>query len=318
MDDLIGFAGRYLNDPTLLRWAAVLLAGIVFFAVSLGILFLLSSATDPVKRRARAWAGSGDNAATDSRLRSSLQRMAPYITPDSREELSRIRRQLMVAGYRTPNAVMNFYAAKVVAALGLPLLFTGVAVWIPSLTTSQVMLGALIAAGLGVFAPNLLLRRAGEKRRQRLTKSLPDALDLLVVCTEAGYGLKPAIQRVADELNLVHPELAAEFAQTDAEMRAGVERDEALQNLVRRNDLEEIRGLVTLLVQSMQFGTSVADSLRIYAEEFRDKRMQQAEEKAATIQTKMIFPLVTCIFPAFFVVTVGPPLLGVLELFARM
>lgn len=317
MDYLITFADRWLDDPALLQWVAVLSAGLLFFVISLGILFLGSSFADPVRRRARSWISSSDRQQT-SAWRRSVQRVAPYITPSDESEQSRVRRRLMIAGYRSPNAVSNFYAAKVVLALGLPLVVTIAAMWIPRLATFHVILGVLTASGLGVFIPNYALFKAGERRKRRLTKSLPDALDLLVVCTEAGYGLKAAIQRVADELNLVHPELAAEFAQTDAEMRAGVERKEALHNLVTRNELEEIRGLVTLLVQSMQFGTSVADSLRIYAEEFRDKRMQQAEEKAATIQTKMIFPLVVCIFPAFFVVTVGPPLLGVIELFARM
>lgn len=317
MQQLFGFIDHFLEDPKLLRWAMVSAAGLMFFIVSLGMLLLLSSFTDPVKRRVRSWTKSSSGAGR-SALVDSISRVAPYLTPSSKDEQSRVRRHLMIAGYRGPNSLVNFYAAKLVLSLGLPLLFASAAMWIPGLTTFQVMSGALIASGIGVFVPNLLLGRAGQKRKQRLTKSLPDALDLLVVCTEAGYGLKAAIQRVADELNFVHPELAAEFAQTDAEMRAGVERQDALQNLVRRNELEEIRGLVTLLVQSMQFGTSVADSLRIYANEFRDKRMQQAEEKAATIQTKMIFPLVTCIFPSFFVITVGPPLLGVFELFARM
>lgn len=318
MEQLVTLSQQWMEDPSLVRWATVLGAGLVFFGLSLGILFLLSSFTDPVKRRVRTWTKPASGTKAGSSLNASVKKIAPYVTPSSEAETSRIRRSLMVAGYRGPNSVMNFYTAKLVLALGLPLLFTVVALWIPALTTFQVFLGALMAAGIGVFVPNLWLQRAGDKRKQRLTKSLPDALDLLVVCTEAGYGLKPAIQRVADELNLVHPELASEFSQTDAEMRAGVDRQEALQNLVRRNELEEIRGLVTLLVQSLQFGTSIADALRVYAEEFRDKRMQQAEEKAATIQTKMIFPLVTCIFPSFFVVTVGPPMLGVIDLFAGM
>lgn len=318
MEQLVTLSEQWMEDPALMRWGAVMVSGLVFFVISLGMLFLLSSFTDPVKRRLRSWAKPSDASKGGSVLKASVHKVAPYLTPSSEVEKSRVRRSLMVAGYRGPNAVMNFYTAKLVLALSLPLLFSSAALWIPAFTTFQVVLGALIAAGIGVFLPNLWVRQAGDKRKQRLTKSLPDALDLLVVCTEAGYGLKPAIQRVADELNLVHPELASEFAQTDAEMRAGVDRQEALHNLVRRNELEEIRGLVTLLVQSLQFGTSVADALRVYAEEFRDKRMQQAEEKAATIQTKMIFPLVTCIFPSFFVVTVGPPMLGVIELFARM
>ena len=121
------------------------------------------------------------------------------------------------------------------------------------------------------------------------------ALDLLVVCVEAGLGLAPALQRVSDDLIVSHPELGAELALVNAEMRAGVERTQALKNLADRTGLDDIRGLVALLVQTMRFGTGVADALRIYSEEFRDKRMQAAEEQAALIGTKMIFPLVIAV-----------------------
>jgi tight adherence protein C len=137
------------------------------------------------------------------------------------------------------------------------------------------------------------------------------------VCVEAGLGLAPAMQRVADELSISHPKLGAELGLVNAEMRAGVERSEALKNLADRTGLPDIRGLVALLVQTMRFGTSVADALRVYSEEFRDKRMQAAEEQAAMIGTKMIFPLVLCLFPCFFLVAIGPAIVGVLAMFGK-
>ena len=154
-----------------------------------------------------------------------------------------------------------------------------------------------------------------ERRKRRLYNGFPDALDLLVVCTEAGYGLKPALQRVADELVIGHPELSEELALVNSEMRAGVDRVDALRNLADRTGLEEIAGLVALLSQSLRFGTSIAESLRIYSEEFRDKRMQRAEEEAGKVSTKMVFPLVLCMFPAFFVVAIGPAIVGLLDHF---
>jgi tight adherence protein C len=135
---------------------------------------------------------------------------------------------------------------------------------------------------------------------------------------ESGLGLGPAIQRVAEEINVSHPELSMDLAMVNAEMRAGMQREEALRNLADRTGLPDIRGLVGLLVQSMRFGTSVADALRIYSEEFRDKRMQAAEEQAAKIGTRMIFPLVLCMFPVFFIVAVGPAALRIIDAFSTL
>lgn len=134
-------------------------------------------------------------------------------------------------------------------------------------------------------------------RRQRLLRNaLPDAIDLLMVCAEAGLGLNAALLRVAGELNGIHPEFANELAIVNAALRASVDRDQALRNLAQRTGLEDIKGLVTLLAQSVRFGTSIAQALRVYAEEFRGKRMQQAEENAAKLATKLIFPMIFC-FP---------------------
>jgi tight adherence protein C len=135
---------------------------------------------------------------------------------------------------------------------------------------------------------------------------------------EAGLGLAPALQRVADEVSVSHPELGAELGLVNAEMRAGVERTQALRNLAERTGLSDIRGLVTLMVQTLRFGTGIADALRVYSEEFRDKRMQAAEEQAAKIGTKMIFPLAFCIFPSFFLVAIGPAVLAVIDVFANL
>jgi tight adherence protein C len=169
-----------------------------------------------------------------------------------------------------------------------------------------------------VRLPDMVLNVIRERRMKRLRVAFPDALDLLVVCVEAGLGLGPAIERVARELEISHPDLAHELALVNAEISAGVERPVALRNFARRCGLEDIQGLVGLLVQTIKFGTSVADALRVYSEEFRDKRMQRAEEQAAKIGTKMIFPLVFCMFPAFFIVMIGPAVIRFMEVFATM
>jgi len=155
-------------------------------------------------------------------------------------------------------------------------------------------------------------------RQREIRSSFPDALDLLVVCVESGLGLAPALQRVADDLVISAPELGGELALVNAEMRAGVERTQALKNLATRTGLDDIKGLVALLVQTMRFGTGVADALRVYSEEFRDKRMQAAEEEAAKIGTKMVFPLVLCLWPAFFLVAVGPAVIRLVDVFKQV
>ena len=211
-----------------------------------------------------------------------------------------------------------FYAVKALLGILLPLVAVAAATWGWKVAPEHMVWVAGIAAAIGLLAPSIFLDKAAARRQRRLRNGLPDALDLLVVCTEAGLGLRAAIQRVAQELAVSHPDLALEFEIVNAEARAGVEREQALKNLADRTGLEDVRGLVAMLSQSMRFGASIADALRIYADEFRDKRMQLAEEMAAKIGTKMIFPLVLCLFPAFFVIAVGPAVLGVLRVLQNM
>jgi tight adherence protein C len=165
---------------------------------------------------------------------------------------------------------------------------------------------ALSAAGVGYVFPGFLLARIAKRRQHRIRLSLPDALDLLVVSVEAGLGLDQAIQRVADELAFAHPELAEELRLINLELRAGKARSDALHNLAERTGVDDVASLVAMLVQTDRFGTSVAQSLRVHSDTLRTKRRQRAEEAAAKTGVKMVFPLVFCIFPAIWVVTIGP------------
>lgn len=166
-----------------------------------------------------------------------------------------------------------------------------------------------------MIAPGIWLDRQVAQRHKLLRDGFPDALDLLTVCVESGLGLTQALQRVADELEISHPELAAEIGQVTAQMRAGVDREAALRGLATRTGLDDVRGLVSLLAQTLRFGTGISDALRVYSEDFRDRRMQRAEEAAAKIGTKLIFPLVICLFPSFFVVAIGPAAIRLTEAF---
>jgi tight adherence protein C len=274
---------------------------------------------DPVRKRLRQ-VGASDAAGRpfSQRLAAGLQPIAAIVTPRKERERKRIEHLLVHAGYRSQNARTLFFGIKALAIVILPCLVLLASPLLPSVTTSQLMLYAAGAGYFGSLACSMWLDRAVLRRQRAIRAGFPDALDLLVVCVESGLGLAPAIQRVADELAMSHPALGDELALVNAETRAGVERGVALRNLAERTGLDDIRGLTALLVQTMRFGTSVADALRVYSEEFRDKRTQAAEEQAAKIGTKMIFPLVMFLFPSFFLVAIGPAVIGLIDVFSQL
>ena len=319
MDNLITTINGWLLNPNSLRILFILLSGGAMLALGLGLSYVLLGSTDPVRRRLAA---NGPTADGDGRLRLTIQTLvgpvSEWVLPKSEVERSKLTKHLTYAGFRSPIALQVFYCIKVALVLILPAIVLVVAQWFPELPTSRLLLMMGMGAGLGLIAPSSVVDRMMENRLRTLRRAFPDALDLLVVCVEAGLGLSAAIQRVADELVVSHPELARELALVNAEVRAGVDRGHALRNLADRTGLDDIRGLVSLLIQTMRFGTSVADALRVYSEEFRDRRMQKAEEEAAKIGTKLIFPLVFCLFPAFFVVAIGPAVIRLIDVFGQL
>lgn len=224
--------------------------------------------------------------------------------PKPASEMGKLRGRLMSAGYRAEEALLLFAGARVGSALATFALAT-------LLRTG--LITSLFAAALGYVAPGMVVARMAKRRQHRLRLSLPDALDLLVVSVEAGLGLDQAIQRVADELAAVHPELSEELRLVHLEVRAGTARPDALKNLANRTQVDDLSSLVTMLVQTEKFGTSVAQSLRVHSDTLRTKRRQRAEEAAAKTGAKMVFPLVFCIFPAVWVVTIGPAAIKFVE-----
>ena len=220
--------------------------------------------------------------------------------PRSPSEMGKLQKRLVTAGYRNSEAVAVFFGLRIGFALLCFFLFASPIVFKPNLFM------AVAACGVGFVAPGMLLARMAKRRQHKIRLGLPDALDLLVVSVEAGLGLDQAIQRVADELAFAHPELADEMRLINLELRAGKARSEALRNFGERTEVDDVISLVTMLVQTDKFGTSVAQSLRVHSDTSRTKRRQRAEEAAAKTGVKMVFPLVFCIFPAIWVVTIGP------------
>lgn len=250
--------------------------------------------------------------ATRGKTLTQLAAAGRWLLPRSGAELQRTTQRLGMAGIRQTQAAPIFFGIKILLALALPLLVWPLA-WPLGFDLAATVTMVLASALLGLMLPNLWLDRRIRQRQKLLRNAFPDALDLLVICVEAGLGLTAAIERVATELRFSHPELAEELALVNMEIRAGVDRETALKNLAPRTGLSEIRGLTGLLVQTLQFGTSIAETLRVYSAEFRDQRMQAAQERAATLGTRLIFPLIFCEFPAFFAVAVGPAALRIVD-----
>ena len=279
----------------------------------------LAGARDPARRRLAAMVGPPP-AMMPTAAPSWMGWLSPlgrWLLPGSMVERARIERLLFLAGFRGPNALSIYFGSKTVLSLLLPTAWLLISPASSMLTDGQRWLLAGLAVLVGMLAPNRWLELRVERRQKRLRDGFPESLDMLVICVEAGLGLTSAIARVAEELKFSQPELASELAIVNAEMRAGVDREVALDNLNARTGLSEIRGLVSLLQQTLRFGTGIADSLRVYAAEFRDQRMQAAEERAGKIGTKLIFPLIFCEFPAFFVIAIGPAVMRIMEAFQR-
>jgi tight adherence protein C len=232
--------------------------------------------------------------------------------PRSTAEMSKLQQRLTIAGYRSREAVIVFFGLRVVIAVSVFL------VCVSPLIKHSNLAVALAACALAYVIPAIVLARMAKKRQHKIRLGLADAVDLLIVSVEAGLGLDQAIQRVAEELAFAHPDLTDELKLINLEIRAGKARAEALQNLAVRTGLDDVSSLVTMLVQTDKFGTSVAQSLRVHADVLRTKRRQRAEEAAAKTGAKMVFPLVICIFPAIWVVTVGSAVIKFIQVLLPM
>jgi tight adherence protein C len=227
--------------------------------------------------------------------------------PLSPADVSRTRALLIQAGYRDPAHVNYYFGARIaMAALGFGLVLL--------ITHDQLNLPLLIGVtGLGFILPRFMLKRKIKERQQRIRLALPDALDLTVICVEAGLALDHALMRVGQDLHHAHPDLSEEFHLVNLEMRAGKPRAEALRNLVDRTGVDDIRSLVGTLIQTDRFGTSVAQALRVHSDSLRTERRQRAEEQAAKTTIKMVPPLVIFVLPSIIFVTIGPAVISLIR-----
>lgn len=247
-----------------------------------------------------------------TRMASLSRPLANLALPEAGWESSGLRVRLMNAGLRHRSIPSLYFAAKAGLALALPaLLMLALGIGRVTLSSNTLLFAALAAASLGYYLPNFLLSWRVRAYQQELFEAFPDAMDLIIVCIEAGLGLDAAIARSGQEMRVRSPALAGELHLVTLELRVGVSREQALHNLAVRTGLEEVGALVTMLRQADRFGTSIAESLRIHAEGLRTRRRQKAEEAAAKIPLKLLFPLIFCIFPSLLLVLLGPAFIGI-------
>jgi tight adherence protein C len=231
--------------------------------------------------------------------------------PKSPKEMGRLRRRLAMAGYTSPTAIVIFAFANLATPILLGLITLAV-------VGGSGWIFVALAAAIGYLAPGMLLSRKIERRKREIREGLPDALDLFIVCVEAGCGLDQAIVKASDELDLTYPALAYELRLITTEIRAGKPRIEAFKNFAARTKVDDVQSLVALLVQTDKFGTSLALALRTHADTSRTKRRQNAEERAGKLGVKLVFPLVLFLFPALYIVILGPAAITFLRVFKQL
>lgn len=289
---------------------------VLIFGVAVVAMLLLTR--DPMKDRLAALderdpgkRGAEPGKSWRERLARLAEPLAKLSVPSEGWETSPIRLRFINAGWRAASTPGLFHAGKTALTLGLPLV-----AWLllrqnahHAASTTFVVL--VIAAGAGYYVPDFILKRKVAVRQREIFESFPDALDLMTVCVEAGLGMDAALARVGAEIGLKSPVLAEELQLVTLELRAGVSKEKALRNLALRTGVEDVDALVKMLIQAERFGTSIGTALRVQSEQLRTRRRQLVEERAAKIATKLLFPLIFCIFPALLVVLLGPAVLQI-------
>jgi tight adherence protein C len=289
------------------------LLSVVFVSVTAAALIVLTQFM-PTRTRRRldtmAEAAAYGQTGQQSWIETVIRVAGPFArlsVPKDGWETSPLRVRFMNAGYRSERAVLMYFAAKTLLAVGLPtFVFLALRLSGNNLPTNAMLALLLVVAAFGYYLPNGILERIAALRRREIFESFPDAADLMLVCVESGLGLDAALNRVTEEIRSNNEALAQELHILNLEMRAGVSRDKALRNLALRTGVEEVNTFAAMLVQADRFGTSIGDSLRVFSDELRTRRRMRAEELAAKIPLKLLFPLVFCIFPSLLLVLLGP------------
>ncbi|WP_099826690.1 type II secretion system F family protein [Oceaniglobus indicus] len=295
--------------------------GLGLLLVALTLPVLMKRRADPLDKLAKARRAESEKQGKGVSLRNSsktdkLEKYSNFLEPQNDEEYSSVRLKLMQAGYRSKTAVRTFHFAQF--ALGILLLVIGVLYAILSSatgepTTQSLILSILIPGAIGYMAPKYWVTKRQQQRREEITNGFPDSLDMMLVCVEAGQSLDQAIVRVSKEIRSGYPALADEFEIVSHEIKAGKDKVSVLRDMAERAGVTDVASFVTVLIQSATFGTSVAEALRVFSAEMRDKRVMRAEEKANTLPTKMTLATMMLTVPPLLIILLGPSIYNIVE-----
>lgn len=318
MDFLIGLFGQLFDDPQHVEWAIYTVAAIAGVTLAISISYLISGVYSPIRKRLKLLNDEEKKLVTQDvtgTLEHGIGEMAkkPFLNFSNHET----RRLLIHAGFHSQNALAVFNASRLLLILLGAIVSLVILNLFPNISGIWTIYIFCLFIGGAFVVPSIVLQSLANRRMRRLRVGFPDALDLLVVCCEAGLGLMAAMQRVAKELAFSHPSLAGELDLVCSKVRAGLTIKVALQEFTDRTGLEDIKGLNSAISQSMRLGTGIAETLRVFSDEYRNKRLQAAEEQAAKLAVKMIFPMMCCIWPSFFIVAVGPAVLKVMKVWGQ-
>jgi len=294
-----------MQSPQLLFLLIVFLvvAALAWLAVAL---FAPQALRERLRRFLGPREGREDGVRWIERVASVAKPLTRLSIPEEGWEKSTLRTRFMNAGWRHPAAPTLYFASKTALALLIPALQTPFLLLYGGIGGGHILAFLLVGASIGYYLPNVVLARLVARRRREIFETVPDALDLLTVCVEAGLSLERALVKVAAEIHIKSVVLAHELQLVLMEMRAGFTKEKALRNFALRSGVDDVDTLVAMLIQSERFGTSVGDSLRVHADNLRHKRQVMAEECAAKIGLKLLFPLIFCIFPTLLMVLLGP------------
>jgi tight adherence protein C len=321
MDIILRYYYKFLGNIDV-----VTILALIFFttvAVVLGVAFLFTRQSRIQQRLARFLPDQPQHAAQPGNAEGLLREeqkgtvakltrpLHNIVAPKVGSTRKKMRLKLIRAGFRSELSFYNFVAAKIVLTLALPSIYILVRFFY-KLTPDAILVCILLAA-LGFFIPDFIVWANTQARQDRITKALPDALDLMVVCVESGYGLDMTFKRVGEEMRAICPDVSDEFSLTNMEIRAGRARDESFEEMAIRTGVPEVHSLMTMLTQTSRFGTSLAKALRIHADAMRIKRRQLAEEQAAKTSVKLVFPLILFIFPSLLIVLAGPAFIRIYQ-----
>ena len=324
MDALNSFIQSITSGDSDLLVIVVIFGAVIVAVFGVAFLFMKAPAQRRLERRpgtvaaaVQSTAGGADDlsvryADDRSMIARILKPVQKYVEPKDETKRSTVRRQLIQAGYMSPAAVGRYFGVRILLAAGLPLLFIVFAPLVAGdMEVEKILLFGLGLGFIGLYLPRIWLAQRISKRQQAFREGFPDALDMLLVCVEAGLGLNAALHRVGEEMGKAHRNLGMQFQLVGLELQAGKTREQALRNLAERMGIDEVKSLVTLLIQSEALGTSIGQALKVHAADMRIRRMLRAEEKAHLLPVKMAFPLIGFILPCLVLVVLTPAIIKV-------